>query len=186
MDKMNNAGKWLVVGIVVVMVIIVAVVYGPGQSQSPAPQTVSPSPSPSGTPAATEPTATPSPASAGTGSTGGAITPAHPPAIVINLITPVKNDLWMINKPNPIVWDREAGVTGEIDLLDATTKNLVGVILSETGAHQTSYSWDTRQIYLLRYSPLKKDITAGNYVLRLKFDGNNLPSLTSYPFTITQ
>ena len=118
---------------------------------------------------------------------GGAknIPPLPGPAITIDLLTPISGNVWTIGQPNSIAWDNSANITGEIDLVNANTKAFVGVILSETGPKQTSYSWDARSIYLARYSADKKDVVAGTYSIRIHFDGNGLGDLVSGPITIT-
>jgi|GEM_PF-1775674 len=118
---------------------------------------------------------------------GGAknIPPLPGPAITIDLLTPISGNVWTIGQPNSIAWDNSANITGEIDLVNANTKAFVGVILSETGPKQTSYSWDARSIYLARYSADKKDVVPGTYSIRIHFDGNGLGDLVSGPITIT-
>jgi len=104
---------------------------------------------------------------------------------VIAILTPTAGNTWQIGKLNSISWSRAANITGEIDLLDAGTQEFIGVITSNTGPQQTSYGWDTRQIYLERYGALKKDIVPGTYFIQLKFDGNNLPNIVSGAVKIT-
>lgn len=179
MAKLNNVGKWALIGVGVVVVVVLIFIFAGKQNQAPAPDN-------SGVIASSTQNPTSSTTETGSNPIIGIAHPVRPPAMVIRLITPVINDQWILGKQNPVVWDREGGVTGEIDLLDAKTQALVGVILSETGPHQTSYTWDTRQVSVLRYSPLKKDITVGIYMIRIKFDGNGLSSITSPAFTVTQ
>jgi len=127
-------------------------------------------------------------ASAAPNASGGATQniPALPgPAITIHLLTPISGNVWTIGGTNSIAWDNFANITGEIDLVNANTKVFIGVILSETGSHQTSYSWDARSIYLSRYGADKKDVVPGTYSIRIHFDGNGLGSLVSGPITIT-
>jgi len=187
MAKLSNVGKWALVGVGVVVVIVLAFMFGGKQNQAPAADNsgVTASSTPGATASSTQ-NPTSSTTGTGVGVTVGTPHPVRPPAIVIHFITPVVNDRWIFGKQNPIVWDREGGVTAEIDLLDANTMATVGVITSETGPHQTSYTWDTRQIYLARYNPLKKDIVPGTYLIQIKFDGNGLSSITSPAFTVTQ
>ncbi len=110
----------------------------------------------------------------------GAATPTLPsPSITIDLLAPVANSIWTMGSPNVISWNNAADVTGEIDLINANTKAFVGVILSETGPNQTSYSWDARSIYLARYSADKKDVVPGTYAISIRFDGNGLGELIS-------
>lgn len=113
-----------------------------------------------------------------------AITPQGAPVPVIAIVTPSTGTTWQIGQSNLISWNNQANITGEIDLLDSTGQ-LVGVITSNTGPQQTSYSWDTREVYLGRYSPVKKDVVPGTYLVRLKFDGNNLPDIATGAITIT-
>jgi len=109
--------------------------------------------------------------------------PARP---VINFITPVADDLWKINTYNSISWTKAPNVTGYIYLVDATTKNFVGVIIPQTGTLQTSYSWNTRDLLLSRTNPLKKDVTPGSYIVEMAFDANHLPLISSPVFTIVK
>lgn len=104
--------------------------------------------------------------------------------ITIHLLTPIANNNWTIGQPNPIAWDTAAGITGEIDLVDATTKQFIGVIDSDVGVLQTSYIWDARTVALARYSPDSKNVVPGVYSIRIHFDGNNLGDLVSGPITI--
>ena len=108
-----------------------------------------------------------------------------PAPITIDLLTPISGNVWTIGGQNSIAWSAPAGITGEIDLVNAVTKEFIGVILSETGPNQTSYSWDARSIYLARYSPDQKDVVPGTYAIRIHFDGNGLGDLVSGPITIT-
>lgn len=127
---------------------------------------------------------------AGQTPSGGTNAPVAPkPALTgftIHLRTPIAGETWTIGHQNTISWDRAAGVSGQIELLDAATKALVGVIISQTGPNQTSYAWNTRDVFLSRTNPLKKTVTPGAYMVRLLFDGNNISSVTSGVFTIAQ
>lgn len=187
MDKLNKGSKLAILaGVAVVAGVLV---WQFGGSVPPAP--------PAGAPSGTSGTASTStginsrPGGSTTGGTGGgaagpAKSPAAPTPNSILLVTPVPGDTWQIATNNPIQWSREAGVSGQIELLDAASKALVGVILNQTGVHQTSYSWNTRDILLSRTSPAKKTVVPGRYVLRLSFDAANIPSVTSQPFTLVQ
>ncbi|HVN26716.1 MAG TPA: hypothetical protein VMT99_03660 [Candidatus Paceibacterota bacterium] len=192
MDKLSATSKVIIIAVVVCLVIFAIFLYGgPKTSSAPA----SPSPAGSAETAATAGTETSSvttstlPTTQGTGSSkpvsGSAPKPVTKPQNAIKIITPVSGDEWKIGVTNPVSWTPEANFTGEIDLVDAKTGTVIGVILSETGPHQTSYGWNTREISLNRYSPLKKEVAAGTYKVRMKFDGNNLPTITSPTFTIT-
>jgi hypothetical protein len=199
MDKISNTGKAIAVAVVVCVAIFLIFIYGgrgqrAAQTNSTTAASSSASASTSNTTAiataAGTPTSGANPAANGSnGSRSGgsgsknAQVPVVPP-IIIRFITPVVNDVWSIGATNPISWDNAADFTGEIDLLDGSG-NFVGVVLSQTGPNQTSYAWDTREYYLARYNPLKKEVVPGTYEIRLKFDGNNLPPITSPVITIT-
>ena len=99
--------------------------------------------------------------------------------ITINLTAPGAGAAWTIGQNNTVSWTPAAGVTGYIELVNATTKAVVGVVLSQTDMNQTSYTWDARSVYLSRYSPQAKDVIPGAYLIRIVFDGNNLGALTS-------
>ncbi|MDR3402405.1 MAG: hypothetical protein P4L99_07895 [Chthoniobacter sp.] len=114
----------------------------------------------------------------------GGYTVTPKPPFTITILAPASGDAWKVGNFDSISWSRAANITGEIDLLDAVTRKFVGVITSNTGPQQTSYSWDTRQIYLERYGALKKDIVPGTYIVQMQFDGNNLPDITSGAVTI--
>jgi hypothetical protein len=133
------------------------------------------------------------------GTPGGSSTASAPPspssstnsapslpgsAITIHLVTPIADNVWTEGQANPIAWDNAAGITGEIDLVDATTKQFIGIILAETGPKQTSYTWNAEQVYLGRYSADEKAVIPGTYSIRIHFDGNGLGDLVSGPFTI--
>ena len=99
--------------------------------------------------------------------------------ITIDLTAPGSGAAWTIGQKNTVSWTPAAGVTGYIELVNATTKAVVGVVLSQTDMNQTSYTWDARSVYLSRYSPQAKDVLPGAYLIRIVFDGNNLGALTS-------
>ena len=133
------------------------------------------------------------------GTPGGSSTASAPPSpsagthsaptlpgstITIHLVTPISNNVWTEGQANPIAWDNAAGITGEIDLVNASTKQFIGIILAETGPKQTSYTWNAEQVYLGRYSADEKAVIPGTYSIRIHFDGNGLGDLVSGPFTI--
>jgi hypothetical protein len=180
---------WVTGIVVVVVVAIILVVVYANNGAAPAVQSAA-----TGTSTDTTTTSstgatvtTASTGGAGTGHTAaGAAVPTIPtPSIVIHLLTPIADSGWTIGGTNSIAWDNAAGVTGEIDLVTADTHAFVGVILSETGPNQTSYSWDAREIYLARYGADKKDVVPGVYAVSIHFDGNGLGNLISGPITIS-
>lgn len=88
----------------------------------------------------------------------------------IIVISPSANEEWVISRPHSIKWTAEAEVGGSIYLVNADTKKIAGWVISELGPRQTSYNWDTRLVFLNRYSGVKQEITVGNYYLVVKFD----------------
>jgi hypothetical protein len=130
-------------------------------------------------------TASAVPPPSGTMGSAGSIPALPGPSITIHLLTPISGNAWTIGGTNSIAWDNPAGITGEIDLVNANTKAFIGVILSETGPNQTSYSWDARSISLARYSADQENVVPGTYSIRIHFDGNGLGDLVSGPITIT-
>lgn len=184
MNNLNQTGKWIIVGVVIVAAVVLIAVYGGGPSASPAPGAATSTGVTAGTP-----TTTGSTPAGGTSQTGGTKTTggtATPKPAAITLITPVANDVWVIATQNSIQWSRAPGVTGQIELLDASTMRLAGVILNQIGARQTSYAWNTRDLLLSRTSPSKVTVMPGRYVVKIIFDGNNLAPIVSPPLTITQ
>jgi len=125
----------------------------------------------------------------GAGGTSGSTAPKTSGSkglTIIKLITPVPGDTWTIATPNVISWMKAGGFSGQIELLDASTMKLAGVILNQVGQSQTSYEWNTRDIYLSRTSPSKTTVLPGKYVIKILFDGNNVAPITSQPFTISK
>ena len=106
--------------------------------------------------------------------------------IVYHFVTPPEGDLWKLGAQNIISWNRAGNFSGHLDLIDARTKRTVGVILSQVGTQQTSYTWDTRYLFISRNSPLKTSVMPGTYVITLTYDGNHIPTFTSASFTIIQ
>jgi hypothetical protein len=188
MNKLNQTSKWEIVGVVVVVAVVLIVLYGGGQNASPMPAGTS---SPTGATVSDNGSAVPggtTPAPSGGTSAGGtkAPTPSGPKTVPMTFVTPVPGDTWKIGTQNPIQWSREGNFSGQIELLDASTLQLVGVILNQIGTHQTSYTWNTRDLLLSRTNPLKKSVVAGRYVIKISFDGNNLSPITSQPINVVQ
>ena len=97
---------------------------------------------------------------------------------------PSSNAPWVFGTTNTIQWNRAANITGGIYLEDAANGKIVGWILEQAGPQQTSFPWDTRDVFLSRSSPLKQDISAGSYVIKVMFDSPEDPTITSQPFSI--
>ena len=145
------------------LIIILATGRGPtttpGVSQTPGAPTLETPPKTGGSP---EPT------------TGTSKTPTPSPSTSpssIKIISPSEGVEWVVNENHTITWSKEAGLTGGIYIVDASTKAVIGWITSNTASNQTSYTWDTRDLFLNRGSGLKKGILAGKYILKIKFDG---------------
>jgi hypothetical protein len=193
MNKINTASRLVIGGVVVIILLFLVFVYGNSGSKTPPPtQSASSTANQTASSSATSTPNSSTTAASGTGTpqtTNPAVNPSSPqtyvppPPLVIHIITPVANDQWQIGNSNPISWDTQPGITGEIDLLRGDG-SFVGVILSQIGPHQTSYSWDTRDTFLARYNPLKEDVVPGDYMIQLKFDGNNLEPIRSPLFDI--
>lgn len=182
---MTNVSKW-VIGVAVLIVIFFLGYMLGGQTKVVAPTTSDTTPTnPSGTGStgavANNPTSG-SPAHQPTNTPGTPATTLSPPYIT----EPTSASVWKIATQNIISWTKEANVSGYIYLVDATTKNTLGVINPSTGPHQTSYTWNTRDILLSRTNPLGKTVTPGTYIIKISFDGNNLPVVSSPTFTISQ
>ncbi|MBI2033567.1 MAG: hypothetical protein HYT13_00495 [Candidatus Liptonbacteria bacterium] len=166
MGKKINLG-YVIGGVVLVaLIIILAASRGPrvtpGVSQTPGTPALETPPktgvSPEPTPGASK-TPTPSP------------TPPVASPSSIKVISPSEGAEWVVNENHVIAWSKEAGLSGGIYIVDASTKAVIGWVLSNTAPSQTSYTWDTRDLFLNRGSGLKKGISAGKYILKIKFDG---------------
>jgi hypothetical protein len=104
---------------------------------------------------------------------------------IVTFITPVAGDIWIIGEQNPISWNAAPKITGAISLLAAATGKSIGIILPEIGPLQTSYTWNTRDVFLDRSDPQKTDVVPGTYKIEVSFDGNDLKPIISPTFTIT-
>lgn len=102
----------------------------------------------------------------------------------ITITHPATGEKFVIGQNNLIQWSKEAGVAGSIYLVNNTDKSTVGWITSGVGVHQTSYTWNTRDVFLSLANPSKKDITPGTYIIKLKFDSARLADISSAPFQI--
>ncbi len=181
MNKLSNTGKLIIAAVVIIAAIVLIAKYSgnPPQSGNAVPQSQQP------TSTATSPTG----AQPGSGSTSGSATPKTSGAkvlTVIKLITPAPGVTWTIATPNVISWAKEGGFSGQIELLDASTMKLAGVILNQVGPNQIYYEWNTRDISLSRTNPTKTTVLPGKYVIKILFDGNNVAPITSQPFTISK
>ncbi len=183
MNNLNTAGKWAVGALVVLVIVVVLTLYGgqngPGTAVPNGTSTGATPNGNGGVPSSSTPATTATPTGTKNSGTGGTKQSS------MTFITPIPGETWKIATQNPIQWSREGGVGGQIELLDATTLKLVGVILNQTAPHQTSYTWNTRDLLLTRTDPRKTTVMPGRYVIKIAFDGNNLSPITSQPITLT-
>lgn len=171
MPKLTSQ-TWLAIAVVLV-IIIFAVLYNTAWKQ-PGAAVVLPSAT-SSAPIAT----TPAPAKTTSPATGRTI--AKQPAI--SVLSPAKGDKWAINVSHTIRWSSPASATGQIYLVSASTGITVGWINPGTGANQTYFDWSADSVALSRTSGVRKDITVGDYIIKIKFD-NNTPEISSGVFSI--
>ncbi|MEK9180156.1 MAG: hypothetical protein AAB897_01980 [Patescibacteria group bacterium] len=128
--------------------------------------------------------------SASGGPLGAAPSPTPTPSLAprlglpnITVVAPIADEKLVIGQVYNIKWSSEGGTKGFIYLADPATKEVVGWINSETGPHDTSYDWDARDIYLARYSPAKKPLEVGRYIIGVGFENRRLPA-TSAAFDV--
>ena len=93
----------------------------------------------------------------------------------IKIITPALGESWTFGKIHTIRWSTGAGIKGYIELLDASTKQIIGWITPEISSSQTYFDWDTKMVSVGRMDPSRKDITPGNYIIKIVFDGPKSP-----------
>jgi plastocyanin len=189
--------KPLVIGIVSVVVLALIIIIA---TQKPATNGVASPTSPDGsqltTPTPPAPVATPvispsptapkSPASPSP-SSGPAASPSTTPSAPkasISFTAPASGEKWVFGKSNTIQWNKDVGFAGEIYLISASDRSIVGWILTETGIHQTSYAWNTRDVYLSKTNPSKKTITTGDYMIKAVFSTNPKIEFTSASFSV--
>jgi hypothetical protein len=188
MDKLSKTGKLVILGVVVVVIVALVVIYGgsrPSGSQAPAGSTSTPT---SSTTSATVTDAGSIPAGNGDGVVvvpkKNTTIPTPPKGSPVSFVTPVAGATWTIDTQNTIQWSRVTEVNGIIELLNASSLQLVGVILPSVGPDQTSYTWNTRDLLQSPTSPVKTTVTPGSYVVRIIFSGNETPTITSQAITI--
>jgi hypothetical protein len=173
----------MVAAIAAILIILVIVYNGNGQNPNSTTNNVNLT---SPTVTATSPTETqnlePNPTSS---KSTGTVFPAAPAAPSIKMIAPGSGNSRTIGVQNLISWSKAGNFSGSISLLAAPSKQFAGVILPTTGPSQTSYTWNTRDVFLSRTNPSKKDVLPGNYIIEVAFDGNNLKPIFSQAFTIT-
>lgn len=173
MNHISNVGKIIIGAIIIALIIVAAISYfgRPTTQNSGASSVTNP------------PRANTSPTTSGNAQPSGVTTKPTTNKIVVT--APTVGSVWKIATSNTISWSREGGISGDIYLIDAKNGKFVGVILPQVGPHQTSYEWNTRDLYLSRTSPSKTTVLPGTYIVKVAFDGNNLPIISSPIVTIT-
>ena len=163
--------KALIYGLIGLAVIVVIILVAPSSKNS----TPTPPSGPSST-TTSSPNSTPPPVSSKKSSSSGSATqtpknsaPKSSPQSIF-ITSPVSGDIFVINNLSNIKWSSEPGVTGGLYLVDVATNATLGWITPSTGPHQTSYSWDVRDIALTRVSGIKKPVLPGFYSIGLKLD----------------
>ncbi len=106
------------------------------------------------------------------------------PKTSATFIAPVSGAKWVFGENNIIQWSKEIGFAGELYLVNASDKSIAGWIITETGIHQTSYAWNTRDIYVSKTDPSKKTVATGDYLVKAVFNTNPKIEITSAPFSI--
>jgi hypothetical protein len=109
--------------------------------------------------------------------------PKPTPKQTIFFLSPAKGTVAKLTSPLTILWNKAGGQKGSLSVYNATTNTLVGWIISETQAEQTTFTWNTTSAAISRYGGNRKDLASGTYVIKLTFDGN-LPTVTSQPFVL--
>ena len=80
-----------------------------------------------------------------------------PPTAVLS---PASSAQLVLGENNTIQWNRAANITGGIYIVNAADGSTVGWILGQTGRQQTSYSWNTRDIFAGRTVSCEKRYNA--------------------------
>lgn len=91
------------------------------------------------------------------------------------ITSPQIGERLIIGKNLTISWNKESGFKGFVYLADVSTGAVVGWINSEIGPHQTSYIWNTNDLFTARYSPTKKSVGVGRYKIVVGFDSKQAP-----------
>lgn len=170
----------VVVGIVAIILVVWSYVKSPAAPAVANPNFVSEQQNVSGTAAnAGTPTT-------GTGNTAAPIqSPITTSKGAITFVSPATNDQWILQTTHTIKWNRAAGAPdGTISLIDATTGTVVGWIQQQILPQQTSFSWNTRDIFPSPTGPLKNDVSTGKYRIVLTFNSPNAPRVIGPAFSL--
>ncbi len=104
--------------------------------------------------------------------------------ISITLTGPTSGAQWAIGTQHTISWNKSAGVTGQMYLVNATSGAIVGWIQQNVAPKQVYFPWNTRDVFLSGTNPAEKDVLPGKYVIKMSFTAPNVPPAVSAPFFI--
>jgi len=97
----------------------------------------------------------------------------------------VANDQWVSTIQHTIQWNRASGApNGTISLVNAATGAVVGWIQQQILPTQTTFPWNTRDIFMTKTGPLKEDVAPGQYRIVLTFNSPSDPPVTGPIFSI--
>ncbi|OGY99569.1 MAG: hypothetical protein A2945_02905 [Candidatus Liptonbacteria bacterium RIFCSPLOWO2_01_FULL_52_25] len=179
--------KLIAVSVIALVVLIWVGIQKPDTNETPVSPIVEPqlsAPLPASEPTPATPGATPTPSPAATKPTPASAPTPSPIKPLANLTAPPAGAKWIFSKNNIIQWSKEVGFKGEIYLVNAADNSIAGWILQETGIRQTSYTWNTRDVYVGATNPSKTTIAKGDYVVVLKFNTNPATEARSQRFSI--
>lgn len=111
---------------------------------------------------------------------------------VDSVLAPVAGDQWIIGQTNVVQWKRATGVAGSVYLVTAADPSnpswqagvTAGWLIQQTNSGDTSFSWNTRDLYVSHTSAIKKDVSPGQYVIKINFTSPEWPTISSAPFSI--
>ncbi|MDE2019094.1 MAG: cupredoxin domain-containing protein [Patescibacteria group bacterium] len=129
-------------------------------------------------------------ASSGAKTVSGAQIPAGPVRtgpLGQNAVTaPAAGADWALGANHVVSWERATRVTGGIALMNAADGSMVGWLIGQTNGGDTSFTWNTRDLYVSRTSATKITVQPGKYFLKVIFDSAQWPAIVSPSFSIIQ
>jgi hypothetical protein len=112
-------------------------------------------------------------------------TPPAPSQTGVNVIlAPLGGAQWVFGQNNTVQWKRDTDSIGYIYLVNAADGSIAGWLIQQTNAHDTSFSWNTRDLYISRTSPIKQDVAPGRYIIKVGFTSPQWGTIASAPFSI--
>ena len=116
--------------------------------------------------------------------TPGIATPA-PARGAATIVAPATGAVFVLGKQNTIVWSRATGSpNGSIYLVNAATGAVVGWIQQNLIATQSSFPWNTSEVFVSATSPSKKNLEPGSYVIKVSFNSPQYPTIMSGAFSV--